>query len=457
MSNIIHRNLHQTPPLAISAKGIQIIDSRGNCYLDASGGAAVSSLGHKHPDVLAAMHAQIDRLAYAHTGFFTTAPAEELAARLAADAPGDLDQVYLVSGGSEAMETALKLARQYFVESGQAQRSVFIARRQSYHGNTLGALALGGNEWRRKQFTPLLMDVPRVSPCYEYRDRAPDCSAALYTAGLVAELEAKIIETGPERVIGFCAETVVGATGGAIPPTPGYFAAIRALCDKYGILLIADEVMCGMGRTGTLYAIEQDGVVPDIVALAKGLGAGYQPIGAVLARGVLVERMREGSGAFQHGHTYMGHPVAAAAALAVQNVIERDGLLQAVTMRGESLKRRLHEAFDSHPHVGDIRGRGLFLGIELVQDKATRRPFAPGLKLHAAIKEQAMARGLMVYPMGGTIDGRYGDHILLAPPFIVTENDLSEIVSRLADAVSAAIAVALDSKEARGSAVLAAG
>jgi adenosylmethionine-8-amino-7-oxononanoate aminotransferase len=456
MSNIIHRNLHRTPPLAINAKGMQIFDDRGNAYLDASGGAAVSSLGHKHPDVLAAMHAQIDRLAYAHTGFFTTAPAEELAARLAADAPGDLDQVYLVSGGSEAMETALKLARQYFVESGQPQRSVFIARRQSYHGNTLGALALGGNEWRRKQFTPLLINVPRVSPCYEYRGRATDCSRSQYTAGLVAELEAKILETGPERVIGFCAETVVGATGGAIPPTPGYFAAIRALCDKYGILLIADEVMCGMGRTGTLYAIEQDGVVPDIVALAKGLGAGYQPIGAVLARGELVERLRQGSGAFQHGHTYMGHPVAAAAALAVQNVIARDNLLQAVTVRGESLKRRLHEAFDSHPHVGDIRGRGLFLGIELVQDRASKRPFAPGLKLHAAIKEQAMARGLMVYPMGGTIDGQYGDHVLLAPPFIATESDLSEIVSRLADAVAAAVAAALDSSLARNGAELSA-
>jgi adenosylmethionine-8-amino-7-oxononanoate aminotransferase len=456
MSNIIHRNLHRTPLLAINAKGMQIFDERGNSYLDASGGAAVSSLGHKHPDVLAAMHAQIDLLPYAHTGFFTTAPAEELAARLAADAPGDLDQVYLVSGGSEAVETALKLARQYYVESGQPQRSVFIARRQSYHGNTLGALALGGNEWRRKQFTPLLIDVPRVSPCYEYRDRAPDCSRAQYTAGLVAELEAKILETGPERVIGFCAETVVGATGGAIPPTPGYFAAIRALCDKYGILLIADEVMCGMGRTGTLYAIEQDGVVPDIVALAKGLGAGYQPIGAVLARGELVERLRQGSGAFQHGHTYMGHPVAAAAALAVQNVIARDNLLQAVTVRGQSLKRRLHEAFDSHPHVGDIRGRGLFLGVELVHDRASKRPFAPGLKLHAAVKEEAMARGLMVYPMGGTIDGQYGDHILLAPPFIATESDLSEIVSRLADAVAAAIAATLDSPLARNSAELAA-
>ncbi len=440
MTHIIHRNLRQAPPLAVGAHGMYVFDSAGKAYLDASGGAAVSSLGHAHPDILAAMHRQIDSNAYAHTGFFTTAPAEQLAARLAADAPGDLDQVYLLSGGSEAIETALKLARQYFVEAGQPERSVFIARRQSYHGNTLGALALGGNEWRRKQFTPLLIEVPRVAPCYEYRDRAPGQSRADYTAGLIAELEAKIIETGPERVIGFCAEPVVGATGGAVPPTPGYFKAVRTLCDRYGILFIADEVLCGMGRTGTLYAIEQEDVVPDLVALGKGLGAGYQPIGAVIARRHIVERLRDGSGAFQHGHTYMGHPVAAAAALAVQQVIARDGLLEAVTARGASLKRRLHQAFDDHPHVGDIRGRGLFLGVELVRERASKRPFAPECKLHAAVKRQAMARGLMVYPMGGTIDGQHGDHILLAPPFIAGEADLSEIVSRLHEALAAALA-----------------
>ncbi|MES2742677.1 MAG: aspartate aminotransferase family protein [Pseudomonadota bacterium] len=440
MTHIIHRNLRQAPPQAVSAHGMYVFDSEGKAYLDASGGAAVSSLGHAHPDIVAAMHRQIDSVAYAHTGFFTTAPAEQLAARLAADAPGDLNQVYLLSGGSEAIETALKLARQYFVEAGQPERSVFIARRQSYHGNTLGALALGGNEWRRKQFTPLLIDVPRVAPCYAYRDRAPDQSCADYTAGLIAELEATILATGPQRVIGFCAEPVVGATGGAVPPTPGYFKAVRALCDRYGILLIADEVMCGMGRTGTLYAIEQEDVVPDLVALGKGLGAGYQPIGAVVARQHIVDRLRDGSGAFQHGHTYMGHPVAAAAALAVQQVIARDGLLAAVTARGASLKRRLHQAFDHHPHVGDIRGRGLFLALELVRDRDSKEPFAPQRKLHAAVKQQAMAHGLMVYPMGGTIDGQHGDHILLAPPFIASEADLSEIVSRLHDALTVALA-----------------
>ena len=440
MSQLIHRNLRQQPPLAVGAQGMYIVDSAGKAYLDASGGAAVSSLGHAHPGVLAAMHRQIDLIAYAHTGFFSTEPAERLASRLAADAPGDLDHVYLVSGGSEAMETALKLARQYAVESGQPERAVFIARRQSFHGNTLGALALGGNEWRRRPFMPLLIDVPHVAPCYEYRDRAPSQSQDDYTASLIAELEETIAGIGAQRVIGFCAETVVGATAGAVPPTPGYFKAVRALCDRHGILLIADEVMCGMGRTGTLYAIEQEGVVPDLVALGKGLGAGYQPIGAVLARRHVVERLRGGSGAFQHGHTYLGHPVAAAAALAVQEVIARERLLDAVAARGASLMERLRTAFGAHPHMGDIRGRGLLLGVELVRERGAKQPFPPELKLHAAVKDKAMARGLMVYPMGGTIDGRRGDHILLAPPFIASEADLSEIVSRLADALAAALA-----------------
>jgi len=439
MSHIIHRNLHRPPPLAVRAAGLTVTDSAGREYLDASGGAAVSSLGHAHPDVLAAMHAQIERNAYAHTAFFTCEAAEQLAARLAADAPGDLDHVYLVSGGSEAMETALKLARQYWLEAGQPQRRTFIARRQSYHGNTLGALAVGGNEWRRAPFAPLLIDVPRVSPCFEYRERADGQSPEDYTAALLRELEAAILAAGPENVIGFVAETVVGATAGAVPPTPGYFRGVRKLCDRYGLLLILDEVMCGMGRSGTLYAFEQEGVLPDLVVLGKGLGAGYQPIGAVLARAHIVQRLRDGSGAFQHGHTYMGHPVAAAAALAVQNVIRRDNLLGAVTVRGAALRRMLREAFGEHPHVGDIRGRGLLIGLELVKDRDSKTPFDPALRLHAAIKEAAMARGLMVYPMGGTIDGRRGDHVLLAPPFIASEAELAEITSRLQDALTSAL------------------
>jgi adenosylmethionine-8-amino-7-oxononanoate aminotransferase len=439
MSHILHRQLRGTLPLAVGGRGTRITDADGNEYIDASGGAAVSCLGHGHPDVLAAMHEQIDRLAYAHTSFFSTAVAEELADHLISRAPAGISHVYLVSGGSEAIEASLKLARQYFVEIGQPQRKHFIARRQSYHGNTLGALAVGGNEWRRRQFAPLLIDVTHVSPCYEYRDRLATESAEEYGERLAREFEQAIERAGPDNVIGFCAETVGGATSGALPPVPGYFRRIRELCDRYGILLIADEVMCGMGRTGTLHALEQEGITPDLMAIAKGLGGGYQPIGAVLVHQRIIAALSAGSGFFQHGHTYLGHPVGCAAALAVQRVIERDGLLAAVRRQGAGLRSRLREAFGEHPHVGDIRGRGLFLAIELVEDRPAKRPFDPALRLHARIKAEAMARGLMVYPMGGTIDGRSGDHVLLAPPFIVTDDDLDQIVERLKGAVDASI------------------
>jgi adenosylmethionine-8-amino-7-oxononanoate aminotransferase len=331
------------------------------------------------------------------------------------------------------------MARQYFVEIGQPERTMFIARRQSYHGNTLGALAVGGNEWRRKQFAPLLMNVGRVSPCYEYRDRLESETPQQYTQRLLLELECKILEIGPHKIIGFCAETVVGATAGAVPPTPGYFKGVRELCDRYGMLYIADEVMCGMGRTGTLHAVEQDGVVPDLLAIAKGLGGGYQPIGALLASDRIVEAIRGGSGLFQHGHTYIGHPTACAAALAVQRVIQRDQLLPRVQAQGEYLSSRLRQRLGDHPHVGDIRGRGLFMGVELVSDRISKVPFNPDLKLHARIKAQAMQNGLMIYPMGGTIDGRAGDHILLAPPFIVTEQQIDEIVDLLGRSIEQSI------------------
>jgi len=440
MTHVLHRQLQHALPVAVAASGVTLTDAQGREYIDASGGAAVSCLGHGHPDVLRAMHEQIDRVAYAHTSFFTTEVAEQLADTLIASAPAGMSHAYFVSGGSEAVEAALKMARQYFVEIGQPERRHFIARRQSYHGNTLGALAVGGNEWRRRQFAPLLMDVTHVSPCYDYRDRQDGETPEQYGQRLVQELSDAIDRLGAQHVIAFVAETVVGATAGALVSPPGYLKGVRELCSRHGILLILDEVMCGMGRTGTLHACEQEGVVPDLMTIAKGLGGGYQPIGAVLAQGAIVDAFARGSGLFQHGHTYIGHPVACAAALAVQRVIVRDSLLEAVKRQGAGLFERLHAAFDDHPHVGDIRGRGLFAGVELVADRASKQPFDPKRKLHASIRREAMARGLMVYPMGGTIDGQHGDHVLLAPPFIVNDGHLDAIVERLHAAIDAALA-----------------
>ncbi|ADX46606.1 Acetylornithine transaminase [Paracidovorax avenae ATCC 19860] len=442
MTHVFHRHLHHTPPVAVAAQGMTIVDAEGRRYLDASGGAAVSSLGHGHPDVIAAMHAQIDRLAYAHTSFFTTAVAEELADVLVAGAPAGMEHVYLVSGGSEAVEAALKMARQYFVEIGQPQRTHFIARRQSYHGNTLGALAVGGNAWRREPFAPLLAPVTHVSACYPYREQRAQETPVQYGQRLADELEAAILAQGAERVIAFVAETVGGATAGVLTPVPGYLRAVRAVCDRHGVLLILDEVMCGMGRTGTLHACEQEGVVPDIVTIAKGLGGGYQPVGAVLAHKRIVEAMSAGSGYFQHGHTYLGHPMACAAALAVQRVIQRDGLLAKVRDDGVFFGEALRQALGGHAHVGDIRGRGFFWGVELVQDRGSKTPFDPARKVHAGTKKEAMARGLLCYPMGGTVDGRVGDHVLLAPPFIASRAELQDIAGRLADAVDAATSAA---------------
>lgn len=438
-TQVFHRHLHTRPPVATGGQGMYLTDADGRSYIDASGGAAVSCLGHGHPDVVAAMHAQIDRLAYAHTSFFTTQVAEELAAHLIAGAPQGMSHVYFVSGGSEAMEAAMKMARQFFVESGQPQRRHFIARRQSYHGNTLGALAVGGNRWRREPFAPILIPATHVSPCYPYREQAAGETPEQYGQRLARELDDTIRQLGADQVIAFVAETIGGATAGVLVPVPGYFKAVREVCDRHGVLLILDEVMCGMGRSGTLHACEQEGVVPDLLAIAKGLGGGYQPIGAVLAQGRVVQAMSSGSGFFQHGHTYLGHAVACAAALAVQRVIERDGLLARVRQNSVVFEAMLRNTFGTHPHVGDIRGRGFFWGLELVQDRDSKQAFDPKLKLHAQVKKQGFSRGLMVYPMGGTVDGWYGDHILLAPPFIAGEADLALIVERLSAAVDAAI------------------
>ena len=442
MTRIVHRSIAHSYPVAVRGEGIRIWDAAGKDYIDASGGAAVSCLGHSHPDVLAAMHAQLDKLAYAHTSFFTTKVAEALGEDLVAHAPSGIGHVYFVSGGSEAIEAALKMARQYFVEIGEPGRRHFIGRQQSYHGNTLGALAVGGNAWRRQQFAPLLIETHHVSPCFEYRGRQPAETPRQYGERLAAELERKIEEIGPRTVIAFIAETVGGATSGAIPPVEGYFKRIREICDRHGILLVLDEVMCGMGRTGTLHACEQEGIAPDLMAIAKGLGGGFAPIGALLVGRKIFDAFEKGSGLFQHGHTYLGHPLACAGALAVQQVIRRHDLLANVRRQGAALIADLEARFAGHSHVGDVRGRGLFIGVELVADRATKAPFEPELALNARIKAEAMARGMLCYPAGGTADGTRGDHVLIAPPFIVEDRHRAAIVDILAESLDAAIASA---------------
>ena len=438
--HIFGRSARHAPPVAVGGEGCYLIDAEGKRYLDGSGGAAVSCLGHSDPDVRAALHAQLDRLAFAHTGFFTSEPAEALADLLIEQAPAGIERVYLVSGGSEAVEAALKLARQHFLEIGQPERRRVIARRQSYHGNTLGALAAGGNAWRRAPFAPLLTEASHIAPCYPYRDRRDDESLEAYGLRVADELDAEIRRLGPETVMCFVAEPVVGATLGAVPAVPGYLKRVREICDRHGVLLILDEVMCGMGRTGYLFACEEDGVAPDMVVIAKGLGAGYQPIGALLVSGAIWESVAQGSGFFQHGHTYMGHAMAAAGAKAVLEAIRDRGLLARVRAQGEKLDAALQAAFGQHPHVGDIRGRGLFRGLELVADRETKATFEPDRKLHAKLKAEAFAGGLICYPMGGTVDGVRGDHVLLAPPYIIEDAQIDELTDKLSGALARAMA-----------------
>ncbi|SMX23732.1 aspartate aminotransferase family protein [Boseongicola aestuarii] len=439
MSHIFPRHTKQPPPVAVRGEGCYLYDDTGKQYLDASGGAAVSCLGHGDRAIIDAVKAQLDQLAYAHTGFLTSKPAETLADLLITHAPGDLDRVYLVSGGSEAMEAALKLARQYFVEKGEPQRGRLIARKQSYHGNTMGALSAGGNAWRRAQFGPLLIDMSHIDPCYEYRLKRDGETPEAYGLRAANLLEEELLRVGPENVMAFAAEPVVGATAGALTAAPGYFKRIREICDKYGILLILDEVMCGMGRTGSLFACEQDGISPDILCIAKGLGAGYQPIGAMLCSRAIYEAIENGSGFFQHGHTYLGHPTAAAAGVAVVNALLERQLIPRVATQGEKLMAALHAKLGQHPNVGDIRGRGLFQGVELVADRDSKAPFDASRKLAGKVKKAAFEAGMICYPMSGTIDGQSGDHVLLAPPFIISDDQIDELVGKLSVAIETAL------------------
>jgi len=442
MTSVFHRSPGASLPVAVGGQGAWLEAADGRRYLDASGGAAVSTLGHGHPRVIAAICEQATKMAYAHTAFFTNEPSEHLAEFLAARAPLESPKVLFCSGGSEATEAALKLARAYHVARGDTGRSVFIARHQSYHGATLGALSVSGNAGRRAPYLDILAPCRFIEPCFAYHHQRPDETPEAYGRRAADTLEAEILKAGPEKVAAFIAEPVVGATLGAATAAPGYFKRISDICRQYGVLFIADEVMCGMGRTGSLFAIEQEGVQPDIITMAKGLGGGYQPIGAVMASGRVYDGVISGSGYFEHGHTYIGHATACAAALAVQQVIEEEGLLARVRNLHAPLVELLHRSLDGTGMIGDVRGRGFLLGVELVRDPATKTPFPPEMKLAAAVKKAAMAEGLIVYPNSGCVDGRSGDHILIAPPYICGEADLEQIAFRLGRAVSNVLAAA---------------
>jgi adenosylmethionine-8-amino-7-oxononanoate aminotransferase len=437
--HVFPRSTRSGLPTVVGGQGIELIAADGRRYVDASGGAAVSCLGHGHPAVLAAITRQAQAMAYAHTSFFTNEPAERLADALIAAAPAGLSRVYFVDNGSAAVETALKMARQYFIESGAPGRCHVISRRQSYHGNSLGALAVSGNVGRRAPYEPFLFETSRIEPCFYYHYARPGQTEEEYGRQAADALEAELLRVGPDTVMAFIAETVVGATAGAVPPAPGYFRRVRDICDRYGVLLILDEVMCGAGRTGTFLACEAEGVVPDLVTLAKGLAGGYQPIGAVLCTGKMYDAFAGGSGAFINGHTYSAHAIACAAALAVQEVIRDERLLERV----QRAARVLHEALVQHvgrnPCVGDVRGRGLLRALELVADRESKAAFDPGLKVSARIKAAAFERGLLVYPGSGTVDGVRGDHVLLAPPYNVTDAQIEVIAQRLGAAVDAAM------------------
>ena len=430
-SNVFPRHSSYDLPNAVGGDGCYIIDEKGKRYLDASGGAAVSCLGHSDKTIQKAIIEQTEKLAFAHTSFFTSEPAELLANLLAKHSPEGLDKVYFVSSGSEAVEASLKLARQYFVEIGKPEKHKVISRKQSYHGNTLGALAAGGNIWRRSFFEKLLVETSLISPCYPYRHQTQDETELEYGLRVANELEEEIINLGSENVMAFIAETVVGATAGALTPVPGYFKRVREICDKYDVLLILDEVMCGMGRTGSLFACDDEDVVPDILTVAKGLGAGYQPIGAMICQNFIYDAIANGSGFFQHGHTYLGHPVACAASLSVLNKLVNENFSSQVKEKGQYLQKNLELHLGQNEFVGDIRGRGLFRGIEIVKDRSTKEPFQKKLNIAGKIKKQALDIGLICYPMQGTVDGSKGDHILIAPPFIINESEINEISTKL--------------------------
>lgn len=436
MSKVIYKNLNTSPILAASGAGVWLEDASGKCYLDTCGGVAVSSLGHGHPRIAAAFEREAKKLAWAHAGSFTTAAAEELAERLV-EGSGGLARAQFLSGGSEVMELAMKVAYQYQCERGLPDKSIFISRRQSYHGSTLGTLSISGNPQRQSVFGPLLPPAEFVSPCYAYRDQRDDENEDQYATRLADELDEKIRALGSDRVAAFFAETVVGSTSGAVPAVPGYFRKIKAVCERHDVLLVLDEVMAGMGRTGQLFAYADDGILPDMVAVGKGLAAGYMPISALLISDQIHSAMAQGSGVLGNGQTHVNHPLACAIALEVQQVIAEENLLAQVRLRGEQLRLWLTESLADLDIVGDVRGRGLFVGVEFVESRATKAPFRGGGAYAAALKKEALERGLLIYPGSGTAQGVLGNHVLFAPPFITSEGELAQMIERFSAVVKA--------------------
>ena len=431
MSSVFYRNTRKSYPKAVRSSGMYIFDENRKQYLDMSGGAAVSCLGHQHPAVIEALTAQINTMSFAHTTFFSNEPQEKLAALLSSKFSEDGARVYFTSGGSEANETAIKLAWQYWRAKGKNTKQKIISREHSYHGNTYGALSMSGNMFRRRIMGDLLQDWPRIAPCYSYRLKYEDESNVDYALRAANELEKVILREGADNISAFIAEPVVGASLGVVPAESCYFTRIREICDKYNILLISDEVMCGSGRTGTFFAHEQDAFLPDIVTLAKGIAGGYQPLAATITRAHIHETLSSDNTNFDHGHTYVGHAAACAAGLAVVTTIDEQNLLNRVQSQGDKLQSALVNAFARHPNIGDIRGRGLFRGIEIVADKKTKTPLPDELKVTSRLLQSVMKHGLICYPGGGSVVDNLGSHILLAPPFIVEDEHIELLIEKL--------------------------
>ncbi|KAK2599957.1 hypothetical protein QQS21_005341 [Conoideocrella luteorostrata] len=435
-NHLLHRSLANPPYMVESAQGINLHLSDGRTIIDACGGAAVSIIGHGNPEVQDAIARQARVASYVHTQSYTTPVAEELADFILEGTPYGLEKALFVGSGSEAVEAALKLARQFHFERNEPQRIHFVSRKQSYHGATMGSMSVSYNLARKVPYQGFAYEhVSHVTPPYGYRYKVDGESDELFTERLLQEIEDEFLRVGPEKVIAFLAEPVIGATAACVVSPKGYLAGVRKICDKYGILLILDEVMCGTGRTGTFFAFEQEGVIPDIVTSAKGLGGGYATIAAIYVHGRVVDALRQGSQALNHGHTYQAHPISCAAALAVQKIVRRDGLVRRCQEMGDLLEKMLSKELSKCSSVGEVRGRGLFWGVEFVRDKKTKETFDPAVGFGAKVMQAAFRRGVAVYPGAGTVDGLRGDHVLLAPPYTVTEEELAVICAVLRDAV----------------------